>query len=154
VEIERKFLVRALPPGLEAHEGVEITQGYLAAGEDGSEVRLRRAGERLSLTAKRGTGMVRGEYEVTLTADQFEVLWPATEERRLIKRRYSLAADDGLIIELDVYSGVLDGLLIAEVEFAGVEAARAFSAPAWFGADVTEDPRYKNRRLAEEGLPR
>jgi CYTH domain-containing protein len=154
MEIERKFLVGALPPGLGEHEGVEIAQGYLAAGEDGSEVRLRRGGERLSLTAKRGAGMVRGEYEIELTAAQFDALWPGTEGRRLVKRRYSLAADDDLIVELDVYSGALAGLLVAEVEFPSVEAARAFSTPAWFGAEVTEDPRYRNRRLAEEGLPR
>jgi CYTH domain-containing protein len=52
-----------------------------------------------------------------------------------------------------VYSGALTGLMVAEVEFPSEEAARAFVPPAWFGREVTNDSRYKNRRLATEGLP-
>jgi adenylate cyclase len=152
MEIERKFLVDVLPEGLDADQGVPIAQGYLAAGDDGSEVRLRRAGERLLLTAKRGTGMVRAEQEVELSVDQFEALWAATEGRRLLKTRHGIPAGERLI-ELDVYGGTLSGLLIAEVEFTSVEAARAFVPPPWFGREVTDDDRYKNRRLAVGGLP-
>jgi adenylate cyclase len=152
MEIERKFLVGDLPEGLDADQGVPIAQGYLATGDDGSEVRLRRAGERLRLTAKRGAGMVRTEQEVELSADQFEALWPVTEGRRLLKTRHAIPAGEHLI-ELDVYGGALSGLRIAEVEFASVEAAHAFIPPTWFGREVTDDDRYKNRRLAVEGLP-
>ena len=47
MEIERKFLV-AERPNLEASEGIEIEQGYLAVGDGGgdAEVRLRRKGRR------------------------------------------------------------------------------------------------------------
>jgi CYTH domain-containing protein len=151
MEIERKFLVDELPGGLGSDPGVSIAQGYLAAGED-AEVRLRRAGERLWLTAKRGGGMIRAEHEVELIADQFDALWPATEGRRLVKTRHAIPAAE-LLIELDVYSGALTGLMVAEVEFPSEEAARAFVPPAWFGREVTNDSRYKNRRLATEGLP-
>jgi CYTH domain-containing protein len=152
MEIERKFLVPEPPADLGERDRIEIAQGYLAGGEDGSEVRLRRAGERLWLTAKRGAGMVRGEYEVKLSAEQFDTLWPATDGRRLIKTRYKIPLGE-LAIELDVYAGALKGLIVAEVEFPSVEAARGFAAPSWFGGEVTEDERFKNRRLAEQGLP-
>jgi CYTH domain-containing protein len=152
MEIERKFLVPAPPAQLDEEERVDIAQGYLAAGEDGSEVRLRRAGERLWLTAKRGAGMVRGEFEVELHAEQFDALWPATEGRRLVKTRHTIPIGERSV-ELDVYSGRLSGLVVAEVEFPSVEAARHFVPPPWFGTEVTEDQRFKNRRLAEEGLP-
>lgn len=153
MEIERKFLVPAVPDdALGEVSGVEIVQGYLAAGEDGSEVRLRRGADELWLTAKRGAGLVRGEYEVRLSAEQFDALWPATEGRRLAKRRHTLPLGE-LQIELDVYSGSLTGLVVAEVEFRTEELARTFAPPPWFGRDVTEDKRFKNRRLAEEGLP-
>jgi len=151
MEIERKFLVPAPPAQLDASRRVDIAQGYLAAGED-SEVRLRRAGERLWLTAKRGAGMLRGEFEVELSAEQFDALWPATDGRRLVKTRHTIAIG-GRSVELDVYSGRLSGLVVAEVEFPSVEAAREFLPPPWFGTEVTEDQRFKNRRLAEEGLP-
>jgi len=153
VEIERKFIVSELPDRLADHPVKAIDQGYLAIGVDGSEVRVRRAATRHFLTVKRGTGLVRSETEVELTADQFDQLWPATEAARVEKTRYVIPAGGGLVIELDVYAGSLSGLVVAEVEFGDQDAARAFRPPAWFGREVTDDDRFKNRRLAVEGLP-
>ena len=56
-------------------------------------------------------------------------------------------------IELDVYTGALEGLRVAEVEFPDDAAADAFEPPAWFGREVTDDARYKNRALARDGAP-
>ena len=42
------------------------------------------------------------------------------------KTRYLVPGDGGLTVELDVYSGELDGLLVAEIEFDSTEAAAAF----------------------------
>lgn len=153
MEIERKFLVAAVPDGVRLQDGVAIDQGYLAVGEDGAEVRLRRAGARLMLTAKSGAGLVRAESEIELDDGQFEALWPATEGRRIEKTRTVIPLGGGLAIELDVYRGALSGLIVAEVEFPSVDAANAFELPTWFGAEVTDDARYKNRRLAVDGLP-
>jgi adenylate cyclase len=96
---------------------------------------------------------VRVEEEIEIEADRFERLWPLTEGRRIEKTRYEIPLDDGLVIELDVYTGGLDGLVTAEVEFGSEEAAEAFEAPDWLGPDVTEDLRYKNQRLARDGAP-
>ena len=150
MEVERKFLVTE-PPNLDDADSDEIDQGYLAIGEDG-EVRLRRKGERLLLTAKRGAGISREEGEVELDRDGFDLLWPLTEGRRLHKRRHVLPYE-GLEIEVDVYAGELDGLVIAEIEFGSQEEARAFQPPDWLGEDVTGDPRFLNETLATEGPP-
>jgi adenylate cyclase len=150
MEVERKFLVTELPK-LDGTEADEIDQGYLAIGEDG-EVRLRRKGERLLLTAKRGAGLAREEGEVELGREAFDRLWPLTEGRRLHKRRHVLP-HEGLKIEVDVYAGELDGLVIAEIEFGSEEEARAFEPPGWLGEDVTGDSRYLNETLATEGAP-
>jgi adenylate cyclase len=150
MEVERKFLVSE-PPNLDDADSQEIDQGYLAIGEDG-EVRLRRKGERLLLTAKRGAGLSREEGEVELDREAFDRLWPLTEGRRLHKRRHVLPLDDDEI-EVDVYAGELEGLVIAEVEFGSEEEARAFEPPDWLGEDVTGDPRYLNETLATEGTP-
>jgi adenylate cyclase len=149
MEVERKFLVRE-PPELDDDAGDPIDQGYLATGDDG-EVRLRRKGDRLLLTAKRGTGLARDEVEVELDADTFERLWPLTEGRRLSKRRH-LVPYGGLEIEVDVYDADLEGLVVAEVEFPSEEAARDFEAPEWFGDEVTGHPRYLNKALATQAL--
>src|ERR1051326_8737482 len=47
MEIERNFLVKKLPRGLRRRPRLLISQGYLAAGNQGREVRLRRKGNQL-----------------------------------------------------------------------------------------------------------
>ncbi len=89
-EIERKFRVKRLPPGLEKFPREKIAQGYLVVGK-GSHVRLRKRGDVCSLTYKRGPARAREEREVALTAEQFDTLWPATKGRRLTKVRYEMA---------------------------------------------------------------
>jgi CYTH domain-containing protein len=149
-EIERKFLVSDPPSELGA--GTPITQGYLRLASDETELRVRRKGEATVLTVKSGSGLDRGECEVDIPADVFEALWPFTEGRRIEKERLELPHDD-VTIELDRYGGALSGLLVAEVEFDSPAASERFEAPAWFGREVTDDPAYSNRSLAERGRP-
>ena len=146
-EIERKFLVHQLPGDLTNYPNRKIAQGYLVSLDDGLQVRLRKSGERYSLTYKRGTGNVREEREVELTATQFDALWPATEGKRLVKTRYEIPLG-GRTVEIDVYHERHEGLVVAEVEFDEEEAAKNFQPPAWLGDDVTGDPRYSNQLLA------
>jgi len=152
-EIERKFLVERLPdPGLPAAP-TSIDQGYLAAGSGGNEVRLRRKSGRFYQTIKQGQGLSRLETEVTLSEEQFEALWPHTEGRRVTKHRHEIPYGRH-VIELDIFHGPLEGLIVAEVEFDSIEQSEGFEPPAWFGEEVTEDARYQNRNLALHGKPK
>ena len=153
VEVERKFLVNEQPQELDRFPSERISQGYVAIGEDGLEVRLRRRGENTTLTVKKGLGRTRREEEIALPPEQLERLWPLTEGRRVEKVRHLIPTDDGLTIELDSYLEELDGLATAEVEFDSEARAEAFEAPQWFGPEVTDDPRYRNARLACDGAP-
>jgi adenylate cyclase len=153
VEVERKWLVSAPPAEALASPSDRIEQGYLTIGSDGGETRVRRRGERRFLTVKSGSGIVRAEHEVELTESQFETLWPASLGRRIEKRRHLIHGEGDHLIELDVYEGGLSGLIVAEVEFHDPWGATTFVAPYWFGLEVTDDPAYKNQRLAVEGLP-
>lgn len=149
-EIERKFLVTEMP---RAESGsTPIEQGYLAVDED-AEVRLRRAGDELFLTAKGGHGEVRDEVEVPIEPQAFAALWPLTAGRRVRKVRHYVPLGHGLRAEVDVYEAGLDGLRTAEVEFDSPEASSAFAPPPWFGKELTGDRRYANQALATEGLP-
>ncbi|MFL5908896.1 MAG: CYTH domain-containing protein [Solirubrobacterales bacterium] len=148
MEVERKFLASD-PPDL--GKGEEIVQGYLAIGSDG-EVRLRRQGKWLLLTAKRGSGLSRDEAEIELDSERFDRLWPLTEGRRVRKRRHVIPSGD-LRIEVDVYEGELEGLVVAEIEFPSEEEAREFEPPDWLGEEVTGDERYLNETLATQGAP-
>jgi adenylate cyclase len=146
-EIERKFLVRKLPEDLTNYPSNRISQGYLVSMDDGLQVRLRKSGKRFSLTYKRGSGNVREEREVELTAEQFEELWPATEGKRLVKTRYEVPFGQRTV-EIDLYHERHEGLVVAEVEFDEEEAAKNFQPPDWLGDDVTGNPRYSNQLLA------
>ena len=151
VEIERKFLVERFPDHLDDHPFREIAQGYLAITDE-VEVRLRRYGEQAFLTVKSTAARIRIEEEIEIDHGRFAVLWPLTDGRRIEKRRHLIPLGE-LTIELDEYHGRLSGLMIAEVEFESPDAALAFVPPEWFGREVTDDPGYKNRRLATDGGP-
>jgi CYTH domain-containing protein len=148
-EIERKFLVKELPPNLKDYESRPIEQGYLAVRRDGTQVRLRKAGSRQTLTVKRGRGLKRQEWEIDLIPEQFNELWPATEGRRLTKTRYDVPFGD-YTIEVDVYGGRHKGLVVAEVEFDDEKQCREFEPPDWLGKEISGARRYSNVKLARE----
>jgi len=112
-------------------------------------VRLRKKGKTASLTFKVDRGAHREEREITLSAKQFAMLWPATVGRRLYKLRYEMPWKN-FLIEIDIYRRKHKGLVVAEVEFLNRTACRKFKAPAWFGREVTGSKRYSNVRLATE----
>jgi len=150
-EIERKFLLDGLPATLRFARGQAIKQGYLALDGD-TEVRLRTGSQAPRLTIKSGRGAVRTEVELAVGGPDAAALWALTEGRRVEKTR-RLARIDGAVAEVDEYSGDLEGLVVAEVEFADEQAANAFTPPPWFGRELTGEPGYANRSLACDGLP-
>lgn len=152
-EIERKFLVAACP-ALHGLTSEAVQQGYVTGPDDSVEVRLRQKGCGYFLTVKSDGTVQRAEHETAITAEQFETLWPTTAGSRIEKTRYTGTLPDGLIFELDIFHGALAPLMLVEVEFATLDAANAFIAPDWFGADVTADKRFKNRALADASLDR
>src|SRR5918998_710458 len=137
VEIERKFLVRELPEDLEWLDERAPRQGHLALDRD-TEVRVRDDAGDWRLTVKHGGGLRRVEEDIELDARRGAVLWELTQGRRVEKRRHRMTYGSAML-EVDVFEGDLAGLVVAEVEFAGEEPARAFVAPAWFGREVTDD---------------
>lgn len=147
LEIERKFLVEARAKFPRAVRQDTLVQGYLP--DTGSwEIRLRKAGDQAFLTMKQGKGLSRTEWEKPLSDPEFQDLWPQTAGRRLEKVR-TVYEVRGVRMEVDRYSEVLEGLRVVEIEFPDGTAARAFSPPKDFGAEITFDPRFKNRQLAE-----
>ena len=158
IEIERKFLLRDVPSVENLGPGVHIRQGYLA--EDGVvEVRVRITADHASITVKAGTGLSRTEVDLPVTLAQAEALWTHTHGRRIDKTRHrvtltaTLDEKPGLLAEVDVYGGDLEGLFVVEVEFDSEHGATAFSPPAWFGREVTGEQGWSNAALAKHGYP-
>ena len=142
MEIERKFLINKLPD-LSEYKYVDIQQGYLSTNP---VVRIRKKNDKYILTYKGSGLMAREEIEAALTEEAYQHLLGKIDGRPITKRRY-LIPYDPYTIELDVFSGHKEGLIMAEVEFPSVEEANAFVAPDWFGEDVTKDSRYHNSNM-------
>ncbi len=149
IEIERRFLVATLPDELPVP--VPIAQAYITTVP--VSLRVRRMGDRRILTIKSGRGLERTEIERDLSDGEFEALWNLGAELRIEKRRHQVQLDTGDVAELDLFDGDLSGRRIVEVEFASTDEALAFDPPAWFGREVTDDPRYTNSSLARHGWP-
>lgn len=147
MEIERKYLIDTLPEHLEQYECQKIEQGYLCTNP---VVRIRRSNEDYILTYKGNGLMVREEYNLPLTKESYEHLRTKTDGILITKTRYLIPLTDKLTIELDVFSGELEGLLLAEVEFETEEEAENFTPPEWFGEDVTFSSKYHNSMLSRQ----
>lgn len=152
-EIERKFLLTKMPE-IDLQSTTCIRQGYISQSQDSVEIRLRRKGDAFFMTFKRGRGLVRDEVEIRINEADFQRLWPLTQGRQVEKRRSKTILENGLTVEIDQFSGALSGLLLCEVEFGDEARAGDFVPPQWFGTEVTEDGRYKNKSLAENGIPK
>ena len=149
MEIERKFLVKSLPEHLDQYETKQIAQGYLNYAP---VVRIRRSNDHYYLTYKGSGLMAREEYNLPLTAEAFQHMVTKIDGLLIQKTRYLSPLATGHTAELDIFSGTLTPLRLVEVEFDSIEEANAFTAPDWFGDDVTESGLYHNSYLAENGL--
>lgn len=145
MEIERKFLVKELPDQLDSYPKTHIKQWYITSKP---AVRLRDRDGVYTFTVKSKGHMVRQEFEMQLTQEEFDNLFAKVSTHAIDKIRYEVALEGGFTAELDVFAGKHDGLKLVEVEFDSEEAANAFTPPAWFGEDVTKDAQYKNNNLA------
>ncbi len=143
MEIERKFLLRSVPADLESYPSDEIEQAYLCRKP---VVRVRRTGDRYTLTCKGKGKMVREEINLPLTREAYESLRAKAEGTVIFKRRYRIPFG-AYTIELDHFMSPRDGLWLAEVEFPTEEEALSFTPPEWFGDDVTLDPAYHNANM-------
>ena len=156
-EIERKWLVKRdeIPYNLEKKADVfEITQTYLNYSP---EIRVRNVSDkRYVMAIKTGLteekGLTRDERQYDLTKEEYEHLLSKQEGNTIHKTRYQIKIDDH-IYSFDFFHEQLDGLSYVEIEFPSEEEANAFQAPDWFGKDVTNEKKYKNQSLAQNGIP-
>ncbi len=153
MEIEKKYRVKVMPDNLSNYQKKEIEQGYLCKKP---VVRIRKSNDDYILTYKSKFGLneqvgqhakVSNEVEVPLNKSGYEHLKTKIDNHLVTKTRHLIPLEDGLTAELDVFHGVLSGLIIVEVEFISEEQAAQFVAPDWFGEDVSKEERFSNNYL-------
>ncbi len=147
VEIERKYLVSGEAFKSLASACHHIIQGYLCA-ERGRTVRVRIIdGTRAVITIKGpASGLSRPEFEYDIPVTDAEQMCRLCTGVVIDKHRY-IVSDDGNRWEVDVFHGVHEGLVIAELELPSEEYE--FRLPTWVGREVTGDRRYYNSVLSD-----
>ena len=145
MEIERKYLVAKLPDQLETYTCRLLEQGYLNTNP---VVRIRRDNEKYELTYKSAGLMSRQEYNLPLDRESYHHLLGKIDGRLIKKKRYVIPLSSGHTAELDIFEGDLAPLMLVEVEFQTEDDADSFTAPGWFGEDVTFSGKYHNSYLS------
>ena len=146
-EIERKFLINALPEGM---SGTTMRQGYLQPEKERA-VRVRtveKDGSRKGVLTIKGmgsaSGMSRYEFETEIPVSDADHLLSLCDQPLIEKTRYKYD-HGGLVWEVDEFHGVNDGLVVAEVELESEE--QTFDKPDFIGEEVTGQTKYYNMML-------
>ena len=96
------------------------------------------------------TGIVRAEFEYEIPiADAERMLSTICGDDTLEKERF-FVDDAGATWHVDVYSGILNGVVIAEIELK--QETQALTLPSWVGKEVTGDPFYKKINMRARAL--
>ena len=149
MEIERKWLLTALPPHAATAESVTLAQGYLDGTALVERIRSITRGDDVQWrrTVKLGTGMARIEVEEPAEPALAEALYALTAGRRVTKQRYTVH-DGSLAWEIDVFTD--RDLVLAELELPAIDAP--YAMPDWLtpyvAREVTGEKAFTNWQLA------
>lgn len=144
-EIERKFLVD-MSKWQDQGDPVLMVQGYLVS-DDKATVRVRIAGNKAFLTIKsRTTGISRDEFEYEIPVSDAAALLKLAKYQPVEKVRWRVHSN-GHLWEVDVFKGMNEGLVMAEVELKSDDEKVVL--PDWVGLEVSSDARYFNSYLAK-----
>jgi adenylate cyclase len=141
IEIERKFLVANDEWKRSTVRSVSIRDGLIATYKD-RKVRVRISGNTATIAIKGPrTGLTRAEFEYGIPfSDAERMLSTICRDDTLEKQRF-FVEDGDAIWHVDVYGGILEGFVIAEIELQ--QETEPLALPRWIGREVTGDSHYR-----------
>ena len=148
-ETERKFLV-AGDYKEDAQRNHHIIQGFLSTDPERT-VRVRLFDETGFITVKgigNASGTTRFEWEKRISNEDAKALLGLCKPHIIEKKRYIIPVDSGHIVEVDEFSGVNEGLVLAEIELN--DENEVFEKPGWLGREVTGEAAYYNSMLSKK----
>lgn len=136
-EIEKRYLLKFLPD-LRGSEKVEMTDVYMPEITLHARLRARKIGLKYELTKKvrktEGNQYIMTEQTIDITPEEFDFIY-GKSSRKIEKERYYYK--HGVhIIEIDVFKGKHQDLVIAEVEFKDLQELEQFKPPEFFGKEI------------------
>lgn len=145
LEIERRFLVKDLNivnKLIEEYKDSKkiIVQDYIYS-DLLTAIRKRKIvknnNEKYVYTVKTGRNLLSvNEYEEELTEEQYNSIKLNPSRYTIEKDRYVIPYMNNLKIELDLFHGKYEGLMLAEIEFESEEQAKNTSIPEWFDIEI------------------
>jgi len=161
LELERRFLLTVLPPGVDPDDFVRLHDLFAA----GTGLRIRRVEDAAGrdLVVKIGQKLPDPEAPEAPGHNLLTTIYLSpTEAAPLLglpgptscKRRYSLQHQDHTWA-IDVWEAphACAGLIMAEVECATAAELAAITPPAWVGEEVTNERSYSAFALTTTGKP-
>ncbi len=150
IELERTFLLKNIPAGLEKCKSIEIIDIYVPKSARHPVLRIRKKGDVFEITKKYPLvgkdSSEQGEYTISLTKEEFEELSEIKGKRfRKIRHFYPF---DGKTAEIDIYLDNLKGLGVVDFEFSSRQEKDSFKIPDFCLVDVTQEEVFAGGLLA------
>ncbi len=151
MEIERKFLVQPIAFEALAKKKNYIKQGYLNTHPERTvRVRVKNDSGYLTIKGKGNeSGTTRMEWEKEIPLEDAQQLLSLCELVIIEKTRFDIEFM-GFLWEVDVFHGVHQGLMIAEIELETED--QFFEKPDWILQEVTGIEKYYNAYLSKHTL--
>lgn len=147
-EIERKFLVRNKDWRLDVIKQSRIKQGYIAVNNQ-CAVRVRITDTEALLSIKSsGLAISRKEYEYLIPVEDALEMMERFCPRHYVQKTRHYVRCQHKVWEVDVFEGLNQGLVVAEIELES--ESEAIALPDWVGQEVSGEARYLNNNLAVE----
>ncbi len=147
-EIEHKFLLHDTSYRQMATRISTIRQGYLSTDPDRT-IRIRLKDDKAFITIKsrpNAQTLARFEWEREIDPNDAQEMLKMCPPYIIEKERYIVQWKD-IIIEIDEFHGVNEGLCIAEIELDDINQTLP-ELPGFIGQEVSHDSRYSNSYLA------
>ncbi len=140
IELERTFLAKSLPKGLEQCKKFEMHDIYVPNETGHATLRIRKKGKKFEITRKEPqendpSEMI--ETTIPITEKEFDVL-KKINGYATRKNRYECPVGNR-IAEIDVFLDDLSGLVLIDFEFENTEEKKRFTKPEICLSDVTNE---------------
>lgn len=142
MEIERKFIIKNLSTiNLDNYEYKDITQDYLYK-DNLTAIRKRKIVSndiaKYYYTIKTNKVDISvNEIEKEISKEQYDKLLVNPKYHTIQKRRYIIPYINNLNIELDVFEGIYNGFIFAEIEYIDETQAKTVPIPNWFDKEIS-----------------
>jgi len=154
IELEKTYLVKSLPAGIENAKSVLIRDIYIPESAGHAHLRLRQKDDTYVITKKQpvtgNDSSHQSEHTIELEKEEFEALAKCST-KDFVKRRYFMELS-GRPAEVDVYHEKLAGLVVIDFEFDGEAEKDEFTTPDFVLADVTQDESVAGGFLAGKSI--